>query len=126
RTKGTQRAIVGAAALAIAALSRGAGAANLYWDVNGASTGGSNTTTAAGTWSGTTTFWSTDSAGLAATGIWTTGSTAVFSAGGGVTGSYTVTVAGTQSAAGITFEEGTLNLSGGAIDFDGGTGAVIV
>src|SRR5207244_6695495 len=41
-------------------------AANLYWDINGANTGGSDTTSASGTWDGINAFWNTDSAGTGA------------------------------------------------------------
>jgi fibronectin-binding autotransporter adhesin len=86
--------------------------ADLYWDINGATAGGSNSATAAGTW-GVDNFWSTSSTGTAATGPWVAGETAVFSAGSGVTGTYDVTLNGTQSASGLTFEEGTVTLTGG-------------
>jgi len=86
--------------------------AERYWDVNGATAGGSNSTTAAGTW-GVDNFWSTSSAGTAATGAWVADETAVFSAGTNVTGTYDVTLSGTQSASGLTFEEGNVTLTGG-------------
>ena len=107
--------MVRAAALAasLAMTASVATAAPLYWDSDGANTGGSASATATGTW-GTSNFWSTSSTGTAVTGAWVTDETAVFSAGTDVTGAYTVTVNGTQQAAGITFEEGNVTLSGGA------------
>lgn len=86
--------------------------ADLYWDVNGASAGGSDTDTAPGIW-GMNNFWSTDSEGNVETGPWVADETAVFSAGSNVTGTYTVTLSGTQSAAGIRFEEGEVTIAGG-------------
>src|SRR5437667_4800965 len=82
---------------AVAALPAISSAANLYWDVNGATAGGASTTTATGSWSSTNTNWSTDPLGAVATTVWGgAGNTAVFAAGTNVTGSYTVTVVGTQ------------------------------
>src|SRR5687767_283852 len=76
-------------AAAIAALGFGtsgvSSAADLFWDIDGATPGGSGTANAVGTW-GTSNFWSTSSAGDIATGAWVADSTAVFSAGTDVTG----------------------------------------
>src|SRR2546421_1514405 len=113
----TNRALVAAAVVGLAAGSRTLLAStNLYWDVNGATAGGSGTATAAGTWDTVVTNWSADPLGASATGTWGgAGSTAVFSAGTGVLGAYTVTVLGNQTTDGITIEEGTVTLSGGQI-----------
>ncbi|WP_338289937.1 autotransporter-associated beta strand repeat-containing protein [Luteolibacter sp. LG18] len=100
------------AVFGIVCLSFSAHAANLYWDGNDTTTGAGATPT--GTW-GSSTFWSTDSTGATATTGWIDGNTAVFSAGTDGTGTYTVTVTGTQSPAGLTFEEGVVTLSGGTV-----------
>ena len=89
--------------------------ADLFWDSNGSSSGGSNSDTAPGTW-GVDNFWSADLNGLAGTGPWTADETAVFAADANVSGTYSVTVSGTQSASGIRFEEGTVTLTGGTVD----------
>jgi fibronectin-binding autotransporter adhesin len=95
-------------------------AALLYWDLNGA-TAGAGSATPSGTWNGANSNWSSASAGNVAPQTYTSGSTAVFSAGTDATGSYTVTVSGTQTAAGITFEEGTVTLSGGTVSLSSST-----
>jgi autotransporter-associated beta strand protein len=94
----------------------------IYWDTNGATSGASGSTTAAGTWDqSTTAYWSTSSAG---TNVGTTWNTAIvasptgtgiadFSAGSNATGAFTVTVSGTVTGVGgITFEEGAVTLGG--------------
>jgi fibronectin-binding autotransporter adhesin len=96
-------------ALALLSLIGRIGLADLYWDSN-ADTPGAGTTPN-GTW-GTDTFWSADPAGAAATAGWTSGETAVFSAGTDATGAYTVTISGTQTAAGIRVEEGSVIIAG--------------
>jgi autotransporter-associated beta strand protein len=116
------RVLVGAAVVAaLNCISNPtAHAADLFWDVNGATAGGSGTTTAAGTW-GVDNFWSTSANGDIGTGAWVADSLAAFSAGTGVTGTYNVTVSGTQSASGIRFEEGAVTLTGGTINLSGAT-----
>ncbi len=113
-----------AAGLLLAALAAQgfvpAARADLYWDINGADAGASAGNTAAGTWNDSNTNWSTSSAGTAATGVWQPFELAVFSAGTNATGSFTVTVQGTQQISGLRFEEGSVNLSGGILHFDGG------
>lgn len=85
-------------------------AVDIYWDSDGATSGGSSGTTATGNW-GTSAFWSTDAAGASATtATWTGTNTAVFSAGTDVTGSSTVTLNANTSAAGLKFEEGAVSL----------------
>ena len=97
-------------------------AALSYWDGNGTSAGAGTTPT--GTW-GSSNFWSATSGGTSVPAAWTSGNTAVFSAGNDASGSFVVTVSGTQTAAGITHEEGTVTLSGGAITLNG-AGAIDV
>ena len=86
-------------------------AVDYYWDTNGATAGSGAAT---GTW-GTSTFWTTDSAGTIGTSAYSGDNTSdiFFSAGtNGTTG--TVTVLGTQSAHSITFRNPVdLTLSGG-------------
>src|SRR5215207_3306352 len=83
----------------------------LYWDGNGSVAGaGSNPN---GTW-GAGNFWN-QSTGVLTPGPWVAGNTAVFCAGTDAT-SYIVGVAGTQSVAGIRFEEGNgSSLTGGTL-----------
>jgi autotransporter-associated beta strand protein len=84
-------------------------AANLYWDANGTTPGAS--TTPVGTW-GIENFWSTSVNGTAVPGAWTSGETAVFSAGTDATDAFTVTLSGTQTAGGVTVEEGSATFVG--------------
>jgi autotransporter-associated beta strand protein len=90
-----------------------------YWDVNGATPGGSSLTTASGTWSTTDANWSTSVNGDVATQVWNSGDIAVFSAGTGVTGASTITVVDTQTASGITVDEGSIDLTGGSLSLNG-------
>lgn len=83
-------------------------AADIYWDSDGATAGGSSGTTATGNW-GTSAFWSTDSTGASpTTATWAGTDTAVFSAGTDVTGASTVTINANTAAAGLKFEEGNI------------------
>jgi len=84
----------------------------LYWDLNG-TTSGAGSTTPTGNWDGSNTYWNNASDGTDSTDAWTAGRTAAFAAGTAATGTYTVTVAGSQDINGLTFEEGTVTLSGG-------------
>jgi fibronectin-binding autotransporter adhesin len=91
----------------------------VYWDTNSTTAG---TGTAGGTWDqNTTSDWTTDSTGVATTAKWQSltsvnGGIATFAAGTNATGSYTVTGSGTITGIkGITFEEGTVTLSGGTL-----------
>src|SRR5688572_6206794 len=103
--------LIAAAAAALPALAAvTTSAAPLYWDMNGTATGSSNSTH--GSW-GVTNSWNSDPNGTAVPGAWIAGSTAVFSAGTNATGATSATVSGTQSLAGMTFEEGTITLNGG-------------
>jgi autotransporter-associated beta strand protein len=80
--------------------------------VNGA-IAGAGSTTPAGTWDAATANWNALSDGTGSTGAWVGGNTAVFAAGTDAKGAYTVTVDGTPDISGLTFEEGTVTLSGG-------------
>ena len=71
--------------------------------------------TPTGTW-GTSTFWSTNSAGTNATTAYVDGSSVIFSAGADAVNAYTVTVNGTQSIAGLTVEEGTPTITNGTLN----------
>jgi autotransporter-associated beta strand protein len=82
-----------------------------YWDRNDSVPGAGVPT--GGTWDADDANWSLDPAGTFPTEIWTPGDFAVFSAGGDATGTFTVTLGGTQSASGITFDEGNVTISGG-------------
>ena len=91
-----------------------------YWDIDGA-TAGAGGATPSGTWDGAATNWSASSTGDAATTAWPgAGYKAVFSAGADATGSYTITVSGTQNATALSFEEGTVALTGGTVNLSAG------
>src|SRR5688500_1483020 len=95
-------------------------AAPLYWDGNGASTGGASGGAANGTW-GSSNFWSTSPNGTVTPAAWVPDSTAVFSAGTNVTGTSNIGVSGTQTAVGLVFEEGIVILGGsGTLALSGG------
>ena len=81
------------------------------WDLNGA-TAGAGGATPAGIWDAANTYWN-DAAGTGTAAAWTAGATAAFAAGSDATGTYSVTVDGTPDIGGLTFEEGTVTLSGG-------------
>ena len=93
----------------------------VYWDTNSTTSGSSGGTTAAGTWDqNSTANWTTNAAGTATTATWQTATAssgiATFAAGTNATGTYQVTVSGTVTGVrGITFEEGTVTLSGGTL-----------
>lgn len=93
-------------------------AATVYWDINGTTSGASNTQSAAGTWDGTNTFFNSDSTGGSGGTIatWVPGDILALSAGGTATGSYTITVSGTQQIGGLVFEEGQVTLAGGTLE----------
>src|SRR6478609_1677061 len=95
-------------------------AATKYWDTNGA-TSGAGGSVPAGTWNtGGLTNWTTNSNGTSATTTWTAGDSAIFAAGSDATGNYTVTLNGTQTASGVSVEEGFVNFDSGgsgALDF---------
>lgn len=101
-----------AAALLSAAIPASLTAAPFYWDINGPATGAGGVSPS-GTWDAAATNWSTDPNGEIATEVWAAGNTAVFAAGTDATGPYTVTITGTQTAAGLTVEEGAVTLAGG-------------
>jgi autotransporter-associated beta strand protein len=115
-----RRLLAACGGVLLAAIAAPAARADLYWDVNGATEGGSNSTIAPGTW-GTDTFWSTSPEGLADTVAWTAGESAFFSAGTDVTGTSVISVSGTQDVGGITVEEGNVTFNGGTINSLGGT-----
>lgn len=104
--------------------SAGGFAQSLYWDINGSTTG-SGGPSPSGTWDGITPNWNANSAGTGTTGDWVSGDTANFSAGSDATGAYTVTLNGTQTAAGVSFKNGTNTLTGGTLNLIG-SGAVSV
>lgn len=92
-------------------------AATAYWDGNGADPGAG--AAPAGTW-GTSLFWNLIADGTGTPGAWTAGDVAVFSAGADATDAFTVTVSGTQTAAGIEVEEGTVTLATGTVSLGAG------
>jgi autotransporter-associated beta strand protein len=110
------------AALIVAAAPR-LFAATAFWDIDGVIPGAGGPTPS-GTWDALLANWSLDATGAAATQVWTTGDTAVFSAGTDATGAYTVTVSGTQTAGGLTVEEGLVSIAVGAVAV--GAGAITI
>ena len=95
----------------------------LYWDLNG--TAANTGTTATGAWNGTNAFWNSEFSGTGGSvqAISTNTDDLFFSSGTGYT-SGAVTVTGAVSANSITFEEGSINLSGGtSLTLGGGGGS---
>jgi autotransporter-associated beta strand protein len=117
RPRCAQARFVLAAAAALWSGGRDARAALAYWDHNGA-TAGTGSATPSGTW-GTPASWSPSAAGTAATATWTSGDVAVFSAGSDATGAFTVTISASQTASGVTIEEGTIAFASGTLDLSG-------
>jgi autotransporter-associated beta strand protein len=96
------------------------GTPSRYWDIDAlGETAGAGGATPSGTWDGSTTNWNSDGSGVGTKVAWSAGSGAVFSAGNDATGSYTVTISGTQSASTVTFEDGTVTLTGGQLNLTG-------
>jgi len=93
------------------------GAPSQYWDVNN-TTAGAGGTTPSGTWDpSSTSNWNSDSTGGGGGSVdtWTVGQQAVFAAGTDGNGVYAVTISGTPDIGGLSFEEGTVTLSGGGM-----------
>lgn len=110
-------------AIASALSLHSAGAADVYWDLDG-TTAGPGSAAPTGAWDGTNTFWNSDSTGGAGalTADPGTANTAVFSAGSTATGSFVVTASGTRVAQGLNFQEGgDIQLTGGTISLTGTT-----
>src|SRR4029434_3578726 len=78
-----------AAAVSAVSITDTARAQTLYWDVNGASDGATNGTTASGTWSISNPNWTFDATGNSSTFPFSNFSPAVFSAGNNATGAST-------------------------------------
>src|SRR5687767_5872661 len=98
--------------------------APLYWDING-SAAGAGGPTPTGTWDGVLTNWNPAADGTGTPVAWTnTADTAVFSAGNDATGIYDITISGTQTAAGVTVENGTVVIGAGTAAV--GTGAITI
>jgi autotransporter-associated beta strand protein len=90
----------------------------LYFDVNGSDVG-----SAAGgavTWSDVINIWSGSVAGTTATQPWVSGGLAILSAGTGG-GNTNISVTGNQNLRGLSVEEGSHTLSGGAFFLSGST-----
>lgn len=77
--------------------------------------------TPSGTWNTATANWSGQPDGLGTPVNWVANDIAIFSGGGDATGTYTVTVSSTQTASGITVEEGNPTFSGGTLSLNNGT-----
>jgi autotransporter-associated beta strand protein len=89
--------------------------------MNGSAVGAGGSSPA-GTWNSIDPTWNNSAAGTGTSVVWVQNSTAVFSAGTAATGPFTVAISGTQSVAGINFEEGTVTLAPAA----GGGGLTLV
>jgi fibronectin-binding autotransporter adhesin len=107
------------AAFLIVAFSAQTFAGTVYWDIDGATAGGSGAATANGTWDqNTTATWSTSALGDVATGTFQAGGgatpDAVFSAGTDVNSATASAIAlsGAVSANSLTIEEGRLTMTG--------------
>jgi autotransporter-associated beta strand protein len=98
----------------------------LYWDING-TTDGAGGATPSGTWDAATANWNSDPSGGAA-GFVTTwdGLNAAFSAGSDATGAFNVTVDGSQNVSGLTFEEGSVTLTGGQLSLTANPNNILV
>ncbi len=83
-----------------------------YWDIDGA-TAGAGGTTPTGTWNAANPLWNNTADGTGGTSAWFPGQTAIFAAGTDAAGIYTVTVDGTREIGDLTFQEGTVTLTGG-------------
>ncbi|TLD69668.1 PEP-CTERM sorting domain-containing protein [Phragmitibacter flavus] len=94
-------------ALVLGVLSLSTAQSQLYWDTNGNTVYSGNT---GGIW-GTDNFWTTDANGLSPTTAYTLGSQVIFAAGTDGTGTYTITLTPNQSASGIDFQEGHINIA---------------
>ncbi len=106
----------------------------LYWDTNGTTAGTGDP--ASDTWSTSADNWNVNSAGTGGAVLWTNGNdnTAVFSSGTTGTSAFTVTVSGTvdvnqlhfqegpTSGSGITFTDGTINITGTGSSIRAGLG----
>jgi autotransporter-associated beta strand protein len=106
------------AALVVAAAPR-LFAAVVYWDTDD-SIPGAGGAMPFGFWDSATPSWSLDPAGAVATQPWTPDDTAIFSAGSDATGEYIVSISATQTAGGLTVEEGVVALAGGTIAIGAG------
>ena len=100
-------------------------AATLYWDGNSTTAGAGTTPT--GTW-GTSTFWSSNSAGTSSTSNTTTTlkDDLYFSAGTDATGSYTVTLNGIRSGRILIIDEGSPTFTGGTLYLSSSNGGITV
>lgn len=124
-----RRVALFAAALALGAVAHAQ--TQVWFDTNGSTAGTGNTSVTWGTNSGN--YWSTNSAGSVTGTRWnsivgsTTNKNATFSAGTNGTGAYTVTVSGTiDYIGGLTFEEGTVTLTGGTLKLRGASNNITV
>lgn len=113
-----------AAALLLAVFAP-ARAIDHYWDINDL-VAGTGSPTPHGFWSTGGLSLSLNAGGTVAVTprTTTTADRLFFAAGTDATGAYTVTVMGTQSIGRLTFQEGTVNLSGGTINFGNVSGLI--
>ena len=111
RAPAVLRLITEGVLLAIRFISGPAGAAELYWDANGATPGAG--TTVNGTW-GVDSYWSNDANGVSTSRSLATtlNNKLYFSAGTDATGNSTVTLSGGMVAGGLVVNQGSITLEG--------------
>ncbi len=115
-----QKSRVLAGSVAVLLACHSGQAATAYLDINGTTAGSGISANSVNLWD-TSAFWNSIADGTGAAQAWNPGDTAIFSAGADAAGlPYTVIVnGGGQSVAGLTFEEGRVSLTGGALNFTG-------
>jgi len=106
------------ATLLAGAVVNQAHAATVYWDTNGPSAEATDIVgDATGIWNAANAVWNPLADGTGATAAWLAGDIAVFSAGTNASGPFTVSVVGTHDIGGLAFEEGTVTLTGGTLNW---------
>ena len=111
-TLALRRAALALATFTLAVTS--SSATSYYWDTDAATAGAGGAGTPNGTWASGGTTWSPSSAGTVAPPAYTTlaADDLFFAAGTTATGAYTINLVTPQSAKSLTFEEGTVTISG--------------
>ncbi|HEY5971723.1 MAG TPA: ESPR domain-containing protein, partial [Pseudoxanthomonas sp.] len=124
-TRARDRKSMSLAAALLGAATAPAQAIDHYWDINNA-TAGAGGPTPSGIWATGGSTLSLNTAGTVAVTprTTTTADRLFFAAGTDATGAYTVTVNGTQNIGRLSFQEGTVTLTGGTINF--GAAAAII
>lgn len=103
------------AVVAACALTSSLQAADLFWDLNGTTSGAGVTATSTTNWDTTLLNWNTVADGTGSTIAWTSGNVARFSAGTDSNVAFTVNLSAAQTVGGLIVEEGTVSFTGSAI-----------